>query len=65
MSPTEICALVYGFNAREAQHVIETAGLLFRIIRRDGHACVLTRDYRTDRIGVEIVDDLVVSAQIG
>lgn len=41
------------------------AGLLYRIVARDGDEYALTADYRPNRVNMRIVDDLVVDAVVG
>ena len=65
MTPAEVCSLIHDRTVEEAQQAIEAAGLLFRIARRDSHPCILTRDYRVDRITLEIMDGKVIGARVG
>ena len=65
MTPAEVCSLIHDRTVEEAQQAIEAAGLSFRIGRRDSHACIVTRDYRLDRITVEIMNGKVVGARVG
>lgn len=56
---------IIGFTEAEAKVAVETAGLVMRISSRDGNHLVLTRDYRTDRLNVDLVDGKVKRAWIG
>ena len=49
----------------EAQTLTQQAGYTYRIVRRDGQDYVVTMDYSTDRINVDIVDGRVTNTSIG
>jgi len=63
----EVSAQVIGLTESEAIELIESKdGLIsYRITRRDDENFVVTMDYRTDRINLEIEKDFVVSANVG
>lgn len=56
---------VKGLHASHAEKVIEEAGLHSRWVRFNGHACVVTRDVRLDRIGLIVENGIVVDTEIG
>lgn len=54
-----------GLTEAEAKAKIEAAGLVARITRKDGELYIVTRDYRLDRINLEIVKEKVTKAYTG
>jgi hypothetical protein len=56
---------VIGKPEAGAVRSIKEAGLRSRVTKRDGTALVATRDHRTDRVNLEIVNGVVVAASIG
>ena len=60
----DLTALI-GMKKEDAINESKGAGWRIRISKRDGKAYILTRDYRTDRINLEIEKDIVVKAHIG
>jgi hypothetical protein len=59
-----ISALV-GMTEADAVSLIDGVGWTSRISARDGESFVLTMDYRTDRVNLEIEDGIVTVATIG
>lgn len=49
----------------DAKRIIERESLVWRVTKRDGVALLATRDYREDRINLEIEDGVVVGSYIG
>lgn len=54
-----------GLHADEACEMATRAGYLFRVVRRDGDSLIVTMDLRTNRVNVEIEDDIVVAVSAG
>lgn len=63
----EIARAVIGKTEAEAVSLItgKGVGLIYRVVKRDGESFVVTTDYRTDRINLEIEKDIVVEANVG
>jgi len=59
------CEDVEGMRIGAAIQRIESAGLRYRVVRRDGHGCMITADCRMDRIGLYVDSDIVVGAEVG
>lgn len=49
----------------EATNIITNNGYRLRIVKKDGVPFVITRDYRLDRINLELENDKVVKTSIG
>lgn len=56
---------VVGSPEDEVKAAITASGRIARVTRRDGRAMVATRDYRRDRINLDVVDGIVVGMSIG
>jgi hypothetical protein len=56
---------VVGQDEAGAEAVATAAGLILRVVSRDGEDLPHTMDYRTDRVNVVVLDGLVVDAFIG
>ncbi len=66
--PAQTAALaesLVGMTVEEAEDAVTDAGLAFRVASTDGEAALLTTDYRTDRINVDVEDGEVVAARVG
>lgn len=50
---------------QEATYLIQKHGLKCRITKRDGKPAPITRDYKHDRINLEIEKGKVVKASVG
>lgn len=63
----EIARAVVGKTEAEAISLItgKGVGLIYRVVKRDGESFVVTMDYRTDRINLEIEKDIVTAANVG
>ena len=63
----EIARAVVGKTEAEAISLItgKGVGLIYRVVKRDGESFVITMDYRTDRINLEIEKDIVTAANVG
>lgn len=56
----------YGLGIDEFRSLVSRLGYGdIRVVKIDSHPLVVTRDYRSDRVNVEIQDGLVVYAYIG
>jgi hypothetical protein len=61
--PTEESAgeLLVGLPEDEATEVAEACGWILRVVRRDGEDLPATRDFRPNRVNVEVTDDEVTA----
>lgn len=59
---TDMCI---GMSEENAIKALREFAWRVRVVRKDGIPAVVTRDYRTDRANLEIVDGIVVSCKIG
>jgi hypothetical protein len=64
MGPIDLTALV-GKTVEEARRIAEEKGYRFRITVEDGKSHIVTADYRTDRVNVEVAAGKVALADIG
>lgn len=48
-----------GHPIKDAQAHAKHHGWSIRVTQQDGHACIATRDFRTDRINVATVDGVI------
>jgi hypothetical protein len=60
--PPDVSAIV-GMTTEEATKHLETFGYKLRITSRDGHPCIVSMDYRTDRVNVGVVGGIVKSVR--
>jgi len=65
ISTDDVSRAVIGIKESEAISKIETLGLKARVTKRDDETFTVTMDFREDRINLEVVDGLVVSANVG
>ena len=56
---------VVGMTESTAQAEVEGAGLVWRVVARDGEQFALTEDYVVSRINATIVDDRVTETYVG
>lgn len=56
---------VVGMLEDEARKASAEQGLVVRITARDGNHCIVTRDYRTDRVNVTVESGVVVAVHVG
>ncbi len=56
---------VIGKTVEEAKALCDAIGFQLRITREDSNWFIVTRDYRTDRVNVEIEHEKIVKASIG
>jgi hypothetical protein len=54
-----------GMTEAGAYAAAKEEGYYARVTRRNGHALIVTRDYRTDRVNLDVADYVVVAAKIG
>ncbi len=61
--PTEESAdeLLVGLSEDEATDAAEACGWILRVVRRDGEDLATTRDFRPDRVNVEVTDGEVTA----
>jgi len=57
--------MTLGWHKDEAKEFIESQGYIMRITSVNGRPCIITADFRTDRVDVDVVNDIIVNAQIG
>ena len=60
-----VVSRVIGKPVSVARSIVKADGGTIRITRTDGNEHICTRDYRTDRVNLEIVKGRVVRATIG
>jgi hypothetical protein len=53
------------YSEQDAVELINSAGFICRITKRNGKPYICTRDYKIERINLEIENDKVVAAHIG
>jgi len=61
----ERAELLLGFSEADAQRCADELGWAFRVGRRDGESFALTMDYSTQRVTVEVDDDIVTAIVVG
>ena len=54
-----------GRTEKIATHLAQRDGLEVRVTQRDGHALLVTRDFRLDRVNFIVDDGFVRGAEIG
>lgn len=54
-----------GKTYTEAQDLVQRAGLTIRVTSKDGQKFMVTMDHHTNRVNVDVVDDIVTSARLG
>ncbi len=64
LGPNERLPDFQGIPVEQAEAMAEDQGLTVREVGRDGECFAVTEDYRTDRVNIEIVADMVVAAAI-
>lgn len=57
--------LAKGATESEAQQATEQAGLMFRVLSREGEEFPATMDYRVERLNVRIADGVVTECTVG
>jgi hypothetical protein len=58
----EFARQLVGLNLHDADHLADRSGYRLRVIRQSGKGLPVTADYVSNRINIEIEDDIVVSA---
>lgn len=48
-----------GINIGDAQEFAMSFDLRVRVVKIDGEPCIITADFRTDRINVEVENDII------
>jgi len=61
---SDLDALV-GLSEAEATDVATAQGWEVRVVSRDGEDFAVTKDFRSDRVNLTLVDDVVTGADIG
>lgn len=49
-----------GLKEKKAKKMANKAGYHLRVIERDGLPCIITRDYRTDRLNVVVANQEIL-----
>lgn len=61
----QVAAALPGLTLEQAEMLAESAGVVIRTVELDGESMIVTEDYRTDRVNVVIVDELITDATVG
>ena len=65
-SQTEaLCKEIIGYSFEEALVLLEKFHKKIRVTKRDGKNNIVTRDYRIDRVNLNIENNIVISAHVG
>ena len=59
MDTNELLQKIDGMALEDARNLVEQHGFIIRLSMIDGHPMILTRDYRTDRICVSVMNDVI------
>lgn len=54
-----------GLNEGDADELVDAWSMTMRVYKREGRAQICTRDYRTDRVNVNIENGIVHDAHYG
>lgn len=54
-----------GFDETAALTCVEDAGLMWRVVARDGESFPITMDYRIERLNAVITDSIVTEVSVG
>jgi hypothetical protein len=60
-----ILTAVAGKTEEEAKALIEQAGMVMRVVARDGQEFMVTMDYHTGRVNVVVNNGIVTPREIG
>lgn len=61
----ELSRMVVGRDMREAERSVVAEGFAFRVVSQDGITFGGDTRIRDDRVNVEVIDSVVVSARVG
>lgn len=61
--PADLFDMLIGKKIDDARTMADRYDYVIRLVKRNGVALVCTCDYRTNRINVEIVDDVVTKVR--
>jgi hypothetical protein len=50
-----------GLTLKELEPILKKDGKIFRVVSVDGIPCIVTRDYRTDRLNVILKNNVISS----
>ena len=59
----EWCAKLIGLDVNDAKEFLAVDDWVLRVVKRDGQVSVVTRDYRTDRVNVEVEAGVIVKVK--
>jgi hypothetical protein len=65
MKALRVAQEVMHMTLMEALDHIAANGLRSRVVASNGHAAMVTADVRMDRIGLRVIDNVVVSTELG
>lgn len=54
-----------GKTYTEAQDLVQRAGLTIRVTSKDGEIFMVTMDHHTNRVNVDVTNNIVTHARIG
>jgi len=54
-----------GKTYKEAQEICKEAKFTLRVVKEDGNYKIVTRDYRLDRINLELENNIITKVYIG
>jgi hypothetical protein len=61
----ELCNRIIGMDLETATDFLQKLSKTIRVYRKDGHLLMMTRDYRINRVNVNVADGIVIDAHIG
>lgn len=56
-----ICDQLDEMGLKDAERFTSSNDFTLRVVKKDGQPCIITCDYRLDRINVEIQDGIIVT----
>lgn len=63
--PQTLIHTIIGMSEKEAINTINNKGYQSRVWMTNGKGCIVTADYRSDRLNLTIEDGKIVAAEIG
>lgn len=65
MNNSEMLKNLIGLTTEEAVTFCEQHNLIYRLSKYNGKPLVLTRDYKTDRVNVEVENNIITQYFLG
>jgi hypothetical protein len=65
VAAAQVAAEVIGLGEDLARARVEAAGLIWRVVKRDGTGIPVRADRRPDRLSVEVTNGIVIAATVG